>query len=63
MITPCIKLCAIDRDSGLCAGCGRTPTEIAEWTSYRETERRRIMEELPKRLAGASAAQREAVGP
>ena len=62
MISPCIKLCAIDRDTGLCAGCGRTLAEIAGWASYSEAERRRIMAALPERLAGASPSPREAVG-
>jgi predicted Fe-S protein YdhL (DUF1289 family) len=51
MITPCIKLCAIDPGTRRCAGCGRTLTEIGQWISYSDEERRRIMCELPGRLA------------
>jgi predicted Fe-S protein YdhL (DUF1289 family) len=54
MISPCIKLCAIDPVSRLCAGCGRTLTEIARWTSYSDEERGGIMRELRERLAAAS---------
>jgi predicted Fe-S protein YdhL (DUF1289 family) len=51
--TPCIKVCAVDGASGLCVGCGRTLREIAAWTHYDEPRRRRIMAELPARLAAA----------
>lgn len=54
MISPCIKLCAIDPATQLCAGCGRTLGEIAGWASYSEAARRQIMRELPARLAAAS---------
>lgn len=50
METPCIQICAIDDSTGLCAGCGRSRGEIARWTSFTDAERRRIMDELPKRL-------------
>jgi uncharacterized protein len=53
MITPCTKLCAIDPVTRRCAGCGRTLMEIGQWVSYSEDERRRIMGELPARLAAA----------
>ena len=58
MITPCIKLCAIDPDTRLCAGCGRTLMEIGMWTSYSDEERQRIMRALPERLATASVPTR-----
>jgi hypothetical protein len=49
MDTPCIKVCAFDPATGLCAGCARTLAEIAEWSAYTPAERRRIMAELPAR--------------
>jgi predicted Fe-S protein YdhL (DUF1289 family) len=47
---PCTKVCTIDPASGLCIGCGRTLDEIARWLSLAESERRRIIDELPARL-------------
>jgi uncharacterized protein len=47
--SPCTKVCTIDPRSGLCLGCGRTLAEIAEWGTLNESERRRIMAELPHR--------------
>ena len=49
--SPCTKVCTIDPRSGLCLGCGRTLDEIGRWTSFSESERCRIMSELPKRRA------------
>jgi predicted Fe-S protein YdhL (DUF1289 family) len=50
METPCIKICALDLASGLCAGCGRTLDEIAAWANFSPAERSRIMAELPARM-------------
>jgi predicted Fe-S protein YdhL (DUF1289 family) len=49
--SPCVKICDIDRPSGLCRGCGRTLAEIARWSELTGSERRQIMAELPGRLA------------
>jgi uncharacterized protein len=53
MESPCIKVCIIDERRGLCTGCGRTLAEIARWTTLTESDRRRIMSELPARLQQA----------
>ena len=47
--TPCIKVCVVDGESGLCLGCLRTLPEIAEWGRLSEDERRGVMDELPAR--------------
>jgi uncharacterized protein len=52
--TPCIKVCAVSGQTGLCMGCGRTLPEIARWAAMEEAERQAIMAELPDRLAGAT---------
>ena len=59
IVSPCTKVCTIDPRSGLCLGCARTLDEIARWTSFNETERDRIMTELPQRRAayGIGASQ------
>jgi predicted Fe-S protein YdhL (DUF1289 family) len=50
--SPCVKICVLDEKSGLCIGCGRTLDEIGQWLSLNESERSRVMDELPRRLAG-----------
>jgi predicted Fe-S protein YdhL (DUF1289 family) len=49
--TPCVKVCTVDPRAGLCLGCGRTMDEIAYWTRISADERKRIMAELPARIA------------
>ena len=51
LASPCNKVCTIDPRSGLCRGCGRTLDEIGRWMSFSESERDRIMTELPQRRA------------
>jgi predicted Fe-S protein YdhL (DUF1289 family) len=55
--SPCTKVCTIDPRSGLCHGCARTLSEIAQWASLSETERLRIMDELPGRLRPGALAR------
>lgn len=47
--TPCIKVCVVDGESGLCLGCFRRLNEVAGWARLSEAERERIMQELPGR--------------
>jgi len=49
MQTPCTKVCVIDASTGLCAGCGRSLQEIAGWGAMTDSERQRIMRDLPAR--------------
>jgi len=39
----------MDPDRGLCLGCARTLDEIARWAQMSDTERDRILAELPGR--------------
>ena len=47
--TPCIKVCVVDGESGLCLGCYRKLNEVAGWAKLDPSERERIMTELPSR--------------
>jgi predicted Fe-S protein YdhL (DUF1289 family) len=53
--SPCVKICTLDTHAGLCRGCGRTLAEIAGWVRMTGAERKRIMAELPARLAARAA--------
>jgi hypothetical protein len=55
--SPCNKICTIDVHSGLCAGCSRTIDEIARWGTMSESERARIMAELPARHVASAGAK------
>ena len=47
--TPCVQVCAVDGESGLCLGCYRTLNEIASWSALPDERREAIMAELPSR--------------
>lgn len=47
--SPCVKICVIHPDSGLCTGCLRTRDEIAMWSRISDSERDQIMTDLPGR--------------
>ncbi|TGL51603.1 DUF1289 domain-containing protein [Leptospira kemamanensis] len=52
--SPCTKVCMMDPESGLCAGCFRTIEEIGNWSRMTEEEKKKVWEELPLRKAGNS---------
>jgi uncharacterized protein len=56
--TPCIKVCVLDLGSRHCVGCGRSLAEIEGWAKFSPEERRRIMAELPARMAAHQAVER-----
>jgi predicted Fe-S protein YdhL (DUF1289 family) len=47
--TPCIKVCVVDGESGLCLGCYRRLNEVAAWSRLTDAERDAILAELPDR--------------
>jgi len=49
--TPCVKVCVVDGESGLCLGCFRTLEEIAGWSRLAQDRREAIVADLPSRRA------------
>jgi hypothetical protein len=47
--TPCVKVCVVDGETGLCMGCYRQLSEVAAWARLSGEERERILAELPGR--------------
>ena len=47
--SPCVNVCLVHPDAGICLGCHRTREEIDEWNGLAAKERRRILAELPGR--------------
>ena len=47
--SPCIDICQMDSESGLCVGCGRTIEEIANWSSYTNEKKKNILKQLKSR--------------
>ena len=54
VVTPCIKVCVVDGESGLCLGCYRTLPEIAGWAGLAPDARAAVMQSLPGRRARIS---------
>lgn len=54
--TPCVKVCVVEGQTGLCLGCGRTLNEIAKWAKFTDAERDAVMAALPPRMDGLKAA-------
>lgn len=48
-ISPCVKLCKIDKDSGYCKGCFRTLEEISGWISYNYQEKMIVYKKIKER--------------
>ena len=49
ILTPCVKVCFMDDESGLCLGCFRTLQEVAGWSRLGDGDRAAVMAELPSR--------------
>lgn len=48
-LSPCVNICVIHPEAGVCAGCLRTRDEIAAWSRMSNDERRRVMDGLKAR--------------
>ncbi len=54
--SPCTQICRMDPVTNLCAGCGRTLSEIADWGSMTDAERAAVRNKLPERQELLKAA-------
>jgi len=55
--SPCIQVCVIDGESGLCLGCHRTLNEVAAWSRFTDDERACLMSALPARRSRIDPAK------
>jgi len=49
VLSPCVNICVIHPDAGVCTGCLRTSDEIAAWGGLTNDQRRAIMDGLKDR--------------
>ncbi|GAA4415130.1 DUF1289 domain-containing protein [Quisquiliibacterium transsilvanicum] len=54
--SPCISICRMDAQTGLCEGCLRTLDEIADWGAMPDARRRTVLEAVDARRAAIEAA-------
>jgi len=52
--SPCVKVCVLDRASGLCRGCLRTIDEVAGWMDMTPEEKRATLERVAQRREQAA---------
>jgi predicted Fe-S protein YdhL (DUF1289 family) len=51
IVSPCVSVCVIDPQSGLCRGCKRTLDEISRWVVMTDAQRLAVLDALPGRPA------------
>ncbi|MBK8065079.1 MAG: DUF1289 domain-containing protein [Betaproteobacteria bacterium] len=49
--SPCINVCRMHAELGVCRGCYRTLEEIGDWSTLPDTEKRRVAQEAEARRA------------
>ena len=47
--SPCISLCRMDDETGLCEGCARTLDEICDWADADDAEKQAILRAIDLR--------------
>lgn len=47
--SPCVFVCTLDADD-VCIGCGRTGSEIAEWSFVDDDRKQEVVERSARRL-------------
>lgn len=52
--SPCISVCRIDPDDGLCEGCSRTIDEIAAWGTMTDDDRLAVWSRIVRRRGAAA---------
>ena len=48
--SPCINICKIDNDSGLCIGCCRYEHEVFNWIHFSDAEKKLILSKIKDRV-------------
>lgn len=49
VVSPCVKLCKIDNQTGLCSGCLRTIAEITVWSKADRETKLQIWKKIDER--------------
>ena len=49
--SPCVSVCRMEPDSGLCGGCWRNLDEIARWSAMTEADKRAVWTRIGQRVA------------
>ena len=55
--SPCVSICNINTESGLCEGCFRTLGEIGDWSQMGNAAKREVWVQISKRASGSKPSQ------
>ena len=55
MPSPCISVCRMNADAGLCEGCFRTIDEIRQWSKSDDAAKRALWVQIAQRAAQSVA--------
>jgi predicted Fe-S protein YdhL (DUF1289 family) len=56
--SPCVSICQMDPQDGICLGCFRTRAEIAAWQSMNQDDQLALLDILRDRRATATGVAR-----
>ena len=56
--SPCVSICQMDPEDGVCLGCYRTRAEIAAWRSMDRDDQLQLLEILKDRHAKVTGVRR-----
>jgi|TARA_B110000438_G_scaffold18295_1_gene17007 predicted Fe-S protein YdhL (DUF1289 family) len=48
--SPCINVCEISKDSGLCISCSRNEYEVFNWIYFSDEEKKIILSKIKERI-------------
>lgn len=57
--SPCVKVCELDPENGLCRGCFRTQDERDWWIAYSELQQRDVLQRCEQRRTVLATGQGE----
>ncbi|HRQ45583.1 MAG TPA: DUF1289 domain-containing protein [Rhodocyclaceae bacterium] len=60
--SPCINICRMNGDTGLCEGCYRNIDEIARWSGLCDADKLRVLAAIESRRAVVGNAATPAAG-
>ena len=58
LLSPCVSICEIDPNDGMCRGCFRSLEEIAAWPGMSQEDQMLLLEALRDRRAQVTGLRR-----
>ena len=54
--SPCVHVCLMDYERGLCIGCHRTLDEITHWINLTPAQKKSVLAQIEQRRAATSTS-------